>query len=288
VQQVDHRPQVTAFLDVDLEQAAQVVERRAAVPEHALLLDRRGLGVALRDDQAAQAIAELAGHLAPAALADVVAEVDLAILGTVGEEDAPPVVGHLHVVEVRPAALADADRRAQVDLVLVEVGRAERLPTTSRNFGCHFSSAIIRRLLSRRPTLLGILASRSTLMGAHVLLQSNLALRACAVAGQSAFVAGGVRAREDPVLPRAEAAEDLAVAGLGAAEAQARLHAGEGIGRQRRALFERDAHVVVPVDRVEQVGDEALFVGVGGPARPLRRRASGRVPAARGSGSAGA
>ena len=54
VQQVDHRPQVAAFLDVDLEQVAQVVERRAGVAEQALLLDRRRLGVALRDDQAAQ------------------------------------------------------------------------------------------------------------------------------------------------------------------------------------------------------------------------------------------
>ena len=39
VEQVDHRPQVTAFLDVDLEQVAQVVERRRGRAEDALLLD---------------------------------------------------------------------------------------------------------------------------------------------------------------------------------------------------------------------------------------------------------
>jgi hypothetical protein len=71
VQQVDHRPQVAAFLDVDLEQVAQVVERRRGVAEQALLLDRRRLGVALGDDQAAQQVAELAGHLLPGRLADV-------------------------------------------------------------------------------------------------------------------------------------------------------------------------------------------------------------------------
>ena len=54
VQQVDHRPQVPALLDVDLEQVAQVVERRAGEAEAPLLLDRRGLGVALRDDQPPQ------------------------------------------------------------------------------------------------------------------------------------------------------------------------------------------------------------------------------------------
>ena len=45
-----------------------------------------------------------------------------------GEEDAPAVVGHLDVVEVGPALLADGDRRAQVDVVVLEGDRAELLP----------------------------------------------------------------------------------------------------------------------------------------------------------------
>jgi hypothetical protein len=75
VQQVDHGPQVAAFLDVDLEQVAHVVERGAGHAEVALLLDRGRLGVALRDDDAAQGRAVLARHFLPGGLALVLAEV---------------------------------------------------------------------------------------------------------------------------------------------------------------------------------------------------------------------
>src|SRR5690606_23207169 len=110
----------------------------------------------------------------------------------------------------------------------------------SRNFGCHFSSAINRRLFSRSPTLFGILACRSTMLIGSRPSPVELGAFGGAVAGQCTFVAGGVGAREDPVLPGAEAAEDLAVAILGAAKAQRCFHAGQGVGRQRHALFESD------------------------------------------------
>jgi hypothetical protein len=42
---------MAAFLDVHLEQVAQIVEARTALAEPPLLLDARRLGVALRDDQ---------------------------------------------------------------------------------------------------------------------------------------------------------------------------------------------------------------------------------------------
>ena len=51
LEQIEHRPEVSALLDVDLEEVAQVVERGARAPEVALLLDRGGLGVTLRDDE---------------------------------------------------------------------------------------------------------------------------------------------------------------------------------------------------------------------------------------------
>ncbi len=54
MQQINHRPQMTAFLDVDLKQIPQIVKRWACVAETALLFDRSRLGVALRDDDAAQ------------------------------------------------------------------------------------------------------------------------------------------------------------------------------------------------------------------------------------------
>ena len=69
LQDVDHRPEVAAFLDVDLEHVAHVVERGRGLAEMALLLDRRRLGVALDDDQAAEHGAVFARHLLPDRLA---------------------------------------------------------------------------------------------------------------------------------------------------------------------------------------------------------------------------
>ena len=76
MQQVDHRPEVTAFLDVHLKEVAQVVHARAALAEQPLLLDAGRLGVALRDDQPAQLVAELARHFLPDRLAEEIAEAD--------------------------------------------------------------------------------------------------------------------------------------------------------------------------------------------------------------------
>src|SRR5271165_3667877 len=64
VQQIDHRPQMTPFFDVDLEKVAQVVQRRTRPAEMPLLLDRRRLGVALRHDQTTQDTAMLTRHFA--------------------------------------------------------------------------------------------------------------------------------------------------------------------------------------------------------------------------------
>ena len=119
VQQVDHRPQVTAFLDVHLKQVAQVVQARAALAEQPLLLDARRLGVALRHDQAAELVAELARHFLPDRLPEEIAEADRAVVDGIGEEDAPAILRQLHVLEVRPPVRVDADRRAHVHLVVI-------------------------------------------------------------------------------------------------------------------------------------------------------------------------
>src|SRR5262249_12585465 len=79
-QEVDHRPEVAAFLDVDLKEIAKIVKARTALAEPSLLLDARGLGVALRDDQPAELIAEFAGHFLPDRLAEEVAEADAPIV----------------------------------------------------------------------------------------------------------------------------------------------------------------------------------------------------------------
>jgi hypothetical protein len=128
VQQVHHGPEVPALLDVHLEEVPQVVEAGGGVAEQALLLDAGGLGVALRDDEPAQDVAVLAGHDLPRVLAHVVAEADLAVGHRVGQEDAPAVIGHLHVVEVGPAVRVHADGGAQVDVLGLEVRGAHLHP----------------------------------------------------------------------------------------------------------------------------------------------------------------
>ena len=128
VQQVHHRPEVAALLDVDLEQVAHVVQARRGETQRTLLLDRCRLGVALHDDEPPKFGPELARHLLPHGFADVVAEADSAVWFGVGEEDAPAIVGHLHVAEVRPAFLADRDGGAQEHVVVLVRDRSELLP----------------------------------------------------------------------------------------------------------------------------------------------------------------
>ena len=116
LQQVDHRPQVAAFLDVDLEEVAKIVKRRAGETEMALLLDRSRLGIALRDDQTPQVRPVFARDFLPRRLAFVCTEIHLAPRFGRREKDAPAVVRHLHVIEMRPAFRLDADRGAEVDV----------------------------------------------------------------------------------------------------------------------------------------------------------------------------
>src|SRR5919199_6809840 len=85
-----------------------------------LLLDRRRLGIALRDDQAAQRSAIFAGHLLPHGLALVIAEGNRATGLRLREEDTPAVFRHLHVAELRPASCIHADGRAQVNVARLE------------------------------------------------------------------------------------------------------------------------------------------------------------------------
>src|SRR6266481_8993996 len=74
---------------------------------------------------------------------------------------------------------------------------------------------------------------------------------------QSACVAHGVGPGENPVLPGRQTAEYPRFQRLARTETQVRLHAGQGVGRQRTALFERDANLVVPVEGVGSGGDES-------------------------------
>ena len=119
VQQVDHRPQMAPLFDVHLKQVPQVVQARAPLAEPPLLLDAGWLGVALRHDQPAKLIAELARHFLPDRLAEEVAESDATVVHGIRKEDPPSVLRQLHVLEVGPPGRIDAHRRADVDLVVV-------------------------------------------------------------------------------------------------------------------------------------------------------------------------
>src|SRR6266576_3435134 len=67
---------------------------------------------------------------------------------------------------------------------------------------------------------------------------------------------------EDPVLPRGEPAEYARFHRFARPEAQVGLHAGQRVGRQARAFFERDAHFIVPVELVRRGGDEEVRIAL--------------------------
>src|SRR5262245_54582078 len=108
---------MSPFLDVDLEQVAQVVERWAGAAEMALLLDGCRLGIALRDDEPAERAAILTGNVLPGRKILVIAEPDDPSRLGLREEDTPSILGHSHVVELGPSLSVDADGRTQVHVL---------------------------------------------------------------------------------------------------------------------------------------------------------------------------
>src|SRR5437899_2215331 len=87
------RSMTPAFLDIDLEQIAQVVERRRGLAEETLLLDRRRLGVTLDHNQAAQHSAVFARDLLPRLFAFMSSEGNFPVLDLRREQHAPLIFG---------------------------------------------------------------------------------------------------------------------------------------------------------------------------------------------------
>ena len=154
-EQVRHRPEVAAFLDVDLKEIAQIVHAGARLAERALLLDAGRLGVALGDDEAAERVSVLAGHFGPHRLAQVIAKADGAARDRIGQEDAPAVVGHLHVVEVRPPVVIDRNGRAQEHVVAPESRAGPISRHHDKNFGCHCSERALQLLVAGEVDVVG-------------------------------------------------------------------------------------------------------------------------------------
>ena len=238
LQQIDHRPEVAAFLDVHLEQVAQVIERRRGGAEVPLLLDRGRFGIALDHQQAAQHGAIFAGHFLPGRLALVRAERDGAAFDLRRQQDAPAVFRHANEIELGPALAADADGGAQIDRAVLEALRPHRLPPVDvagvpglqRLADAQIvgeadivrDQAVIVDLARCRPGLqLSSCKSFQTRSG----LKSGR--DAGAVAFQRACLTDRVRPLENPVLPGGQSAEDPRLHRLRAGEAQ--------VGLQRRS-----------------------------------------------------
>src|SRR6516165_972322 len=97
-------------------------------------------------------------------------------------------------------------------------------------------------------------------------------LLAGAVALERALLADGVGALENPVLPGGEAGEDFRFHGLRAAEAQIGFEPSQTVGGKARALLQKHADLVPPVDVVEREGDESESVRRPGIEHPAARR----------------
>src|SRR5882672_3774848 len=120
MQQVNHCPKMTALFDVDLKKIPHVVERRTGVTELPLLFDRSRLSIALRDDDPAQRVSEFAGDFLISWCAIVITKANLRVRLRRLEKNAPAIVGHLHVIKVRPAFGPDVNRGAQPDVFVLE------------------------------------------------------------------------------------------------------------------------------------------------------------------------
>jgi hypothetical protein len=121
MEQVDHRPEMAALLDVDLEQIAQVIQARRRESEQTLLLDRSRLGVSLNHEQTLESGTIFARHLLPRRRPHVLAKRDAPIGFPVSEEDPPAILLKRDVAEMSPSIAVRADGRAEVHVACDQV-----------------------------------------------------------------------------------------------------------------------------------------------------------------------
>ncbi len=174
---------------------------------------------------------------------------------------------------MRPALRLDADRGAQVDVGGARVLGAHVAPPV-QEFGLPVLERALQRLVARK---LHVVRNLFVVVDAHQLRGHRLRcgerrdagprrlhafpvefrLVAAAEHLERTGLAHGIRADEDPVLPRREPTEHARFHRLGAGEAQVGLHPGQRVGREACAFLERDADLVGPIEIVGRGGDEA-------------------------------
>ena len=96
--------------------------------ELSLLFDGGRLSVALRDDYAPQRVAKLSRHFLISRRSVVVTKANPGIRLCRFEEDAPAIVGHFHVIEMRPTFRSDIDRGAQPNVLVLKALRPHVVP----------------------------------------------------------------------------------------------------------------------------------------------------------------
>jgi len=156
LQQVDHRPQMAAFLDVDLEQVAQVIERGRGLAEIALLLD--GRPARCRPGSRSGGAAWRGIRPAPPARPSRhgVAPKEILRLQPAAQAGCPICIRASSHNRTSPSPLGSTlTRGAQIDQRLLEALRPHVVPPVDIA-RCHFSSAFCTRTSALRSTLLGI------------------------------------------------------------------------------------------------------------------------------------
>src|SRR5207249_4738218 len=162
-------------------QVAQIVQARTAAAEPSLLLDARGLGVALRDDEAPELIAEFSRDFLPHGPTEEIAEADPAIVDRIRQKDAPAVLGQLHVLEMRPSGWIDADGGSYVHLVVVLEALRPHVAPPLNVFRLPVLQRALQPPVARQPDVVGnsfggyhgVFLSMPFGIHVHVLLKSN-------------------------------------------------------------------------------------------------------------------
>src|SRR2546427_7457089 len=85
-----------------------------------LLYYRRRFSVAWRDDDPPQRVTKLSRHFLISGRSVVIAKPDLRISPRRLEKNAPAIIRHLHIIEMRPAFRSHVDRGAQPDVFVLE------------------------------------------------------------------------------------------------------------------------------------------------------------------------